>query len=384
MYKSILLSFFLFFAVGCSSDNTDSLERFEDTSLAPTIIHNFAHDVIIPTYALLNERGIHLVDATLELKNNPSETTLAAAQQAWVLMREPWEQSEGFLFGPVDAYGIDPALDSWPVNRIDLDNRLNDEKQLTEDYVATLDPTLQGFHTAEYLLFGTNSNKSADQITSDELDYLVAVASIMAKHATLLETGWTVGIDEDQAYVDIFTSAGDVNNRIYPSYQSAGQEIVQGVIGILDEVANGKIADPLNEQDTRLVESQFSFNSLNDFIDNIRSVQNAYCGYRVGCDKNESDCNHCSDTLDNQSWTCATDNSDSVGLSTYIDDIDPELNTAIETQIMASIQSLCAIPAPFRDSVLDEQKNDSIETAQQAIQTLKQTFELSILPLVIN
>ena len=56
------------------------------------------------------------------------------------------------------------------------------------------------------------------------------------------------------------------------------QEMVNGMIVIADEVANGKISDPFNEKDTTLVESQFSFNSISDFQDNIRGIQNVYMG----------------------------------------------------------------------------------------------------------
>jgi len=64
----------------------------------------------------------------------------------------------------------------------------------------------------------------------------------------------------------------------YFSEQDGMQQLVNGMVEICDGVANGKIADPLDEQNTELVESQLGFNSIRDFTDNIRSVQHVYQG----------------------------------------------------------------------------------------------------------
>ena len=37
----------------------------------------------------------------------------------------PWEQSEAFLFGPVDILGLDPNMDSWPLDQVAIVNILN-------------------------------------------------------------------------------------------------------------------------------------------------------------------------------------------------------------------------------------------------------------------
>jgi uncharacterized iron-regulated protein len=94
---------------------------------------------------------------------HPTEANLANVRQAWREARVPWEKSEGFLFGPVDQQGIDPSIDSWPVNETDLDAVLESGQTLTKSYIDGLDGTLKGFHTIEYLLFGTSSNKQLNE-----------------------------------------------------------------------------------------------------------------------------------------------------------------------------------------------------------------------------
>jgi hypothetical protein len=54
----------------------------------------------------------------------------------------------------------------------------------------------------------------------------------------------------------------------------AGSELLTGMASIADEVANGKINDPFTAHDVTLEEPCFSANSIADFQDNIRSLQN--------------------------------------------------------------------------------------------------------------
>lgn len=42
-----------------------------------------------------------------------------------MVAREPWEKSEAFLFGPVDAMGLDPNMDSWPLDQASIIQILN-------------------------------------------------------------------------------------------------------------------------------------------------------------------------------------------------------------------------------------------------------------------
>lgn len=66
------------------------------------------------------------------------------------------------------------------------------------------------------------------------------------------------------------------------SVSSQVEELMGGVIGIVDEVGNGKMGDPMGDDigsaDTTLVESQFSWNSTKDFYDNIYSVKKVWDG----------------------------------------------------------------------------------------------------------
>jgi uncharacterized iron-regulated protein len=149
----------------CGGDDDDgdgNVGGFDDRQ----IIIDFADQVVIPTYELLDERSGALDAAARTLADDPGEENLEATRQGWVELRQPWEQSEGFLFGPVDSQGWDPAMDTWPLNKDDLDNVLASSAELTQEYISNLQESQKGFHTVEYLLWGQDSRKTADQLTA--------------------------------------------------------------------------------------------------------------------------------------------------------------------------------------------------------------------------
>ncbi|MCC6159393.1 MAG: peptidase M75 [Deltaproteobacteria bacterium] len=341
---------------GCppTDDDESASTGFDDA----VVIEDFTDQVVIPTYAWLAAAAGDLNDAVAALTASPTETTHAAAKAAWVATRMPWEQSEGFLFGPVDTYGIDPALDTWPVNKTDLDAVLSGPDDLTMEYVSNLDPSLKGFHSIEYLLFGEDSEKAVEGFTAREFEYLVALTGELAANADTLASSWTDGVDGGEPYGDIFRGAG--TNSAYPSLGSAAQEIVEGMIGICDEVANGKIADPFDNQDPNLVESQFSFNSLADFSDNMRSVRNAFNGSVPDAE------------------TAGT------GLGSWVESRDADLAAQINDLIDQSIAALGEISHPFRDAILDPAAEDTIIAAQAVINELRVVLEDDLIALVLE
>ena len=65
------------------------------------IVENYVNVVVLPTYKDLKEKNSTLYDAVVALANNPSNSAFETACNAWITAREPWEESEAFLFGPV-------------------------------------------------------------------------------------------------------------------------------------------------------------------------------------------------------------------------------------------------------------------------------------------
>ena len=266
----ILICFFTFsLFISCNNDPVTPEKNYADQ------LENLGNDVILKTYEELNNKTQSLANALAALENNPTSQALDASRQAWRDSRVPWEQSEGFLFGPVDQLGIDPAIDSWPVNETDLDAVLNSPQPLTKTYIDGLEGTLKGFHTIEYLLFGVDGNKLVADFTARQFEYLSACSQSLLGATQQLYDSWKPAGGN---FIQNILQAGKPGLSIYPSQKSALQEIMNGMITIADEVANGKINDPFIQQNVTLEESRFSANSKQDFADNIRSIRNAYTG----------------------------------------------------------------------------------------------------------
>ncbi len=314
-----------------------------DTFEAQPVLQNVAADVITATYVDLADEADALLAAVEAFEAAPSAALLDAARQQWRDTRAPWELSEGFLFGPVDTEGLDPSLDSWPVNRTDLDAVLASNAALTPAYVAGLEATLRGFHTIEYLLFGTDGTKTAGAFTERELGYLVSATAVLRDDAAQLADAWAPsGLD----YAGQVARAGETGSA-YVSQRAAVQELVNGLVTIADEVGSGKIGGPYGDRSTAEEESRFSGNSLADFADNIRSVQNVYLGDYAG----------------------ATGE----GLADLVAARDAALDARVQGEITAAIDAIEAIPAPFSTAIVEARP--TVQAAIDAVLALRATLE---------
>ena len=343
----LLLSGFMTFS---ACENDDDPTPSADYS---PILNNTGENVILETYESLANLAGQLKAATLTLSLNPNQQNLDAARAAWVGTRSPWEQSEGFLFGPVDQEGIDPSLDSWPVNVTDLNNVLANSNPLTVEFLAQQEGTLKGFHTIEFLLWGENGNKQVGDFTGREFEYLAAASGALADDAQKLYDLWRPAAGN---FINNILTAGN-GSQVYVSQKSALEEFTNALIIIADEVGNGKINDPFTQQDLTLEESRFSANSKADFANNMRSILNIYTG-----------------------------KFDVYGNGKSLSDIIREKNSALDTQVIedinAAISAIESIPGTFSDAVFNNQP--AVGAAQQAVRDLQATLEEQVLPIISN
>lgn len=183
--KSPLRSFLGSNTVLAAQDACSALEKVLTNDLKPVmmaaseedlkpIIINYTDNVVLPTYADLLADNTALNTAIRTLANTAGEyqagtKTVADVNQAfktaatqWVTAREPWETSEAFLFGPVADKGLDPNMDSWPLDVDALKNTLASGRfdNLTwegefdeDDETIAAVQNVRGFHTLEFLLF---------------------------------------------------------------------------------------------------------------------------------------------------------------------------------------------------------------------------------------
>lgn len=325
---------------------------------ASPMIENITNEIIVKGYQDLDTKAETLITALNTLQDTQNDTNLLAAQNAWKAARTPWEQGESHIFGPVDTLGIDPHLDSWPLDTTQLATTVN---AVNPDF-NRLNDNVQGFHAMEYLLFGNGetTNTRSATLTNNERAYLSALSARFRLYTSDLYQAWTEG---DEPYKNHLLTP---DNKYYSSNVDVLDEIVEGLIGIVDEVGNGKIADPfgasIDKADVTQVESQYSWNSLADFTNNIKGVQNVYRG-----------------KLDTTTGSC------DLGLCDFIHAADPTLATRIDMEIQTAIEAIQAIGndgtasgMPFRVAIKDVEGRKRIQVAIDALSTLQNSLEKDV------
>ncbi|WP_351075760.1 imelysin family protein [Shewanella sp. CAL98-MNA-CIBAN-0140] len=362
---------------GSGSDDTSTETPVVPTTgfsfVATEMITNLTDDVIVAGYANLAAKGDALLLATQALLSaSTTQADLVAAQNAWKSAREPWEQGESHIFGPVDSLSIDPHLDSWPLNTTDLQTQLDSNSGFDAETIKAWNDDVQGFHTMEYLLFGNgvdSNTKLIANLTTSEREYLIALAEVFRDYTALLDDAWQVNYNAEGAtaipYADLLKTPGDATNTIYSSQLAVIEELINGMIGIVDEVGNGKIADPFGESlttaDTSKVESQYSWNSLTDFSNNIIGVRNVYQGEFTG-------------------------GADKQGLIDFVTAADATLATRVASEIDDAILKIQAISGstsmPFRQAILDDDGRARTQVAVDALTKLQATLQSDVLPLL--
>ena len=329
--------------------------------------------VVIPTYRSLADEAVELATLCEELRQNPSQSKVDECCESWISARKYWELSEAFLFGAAADYNIDPHIDSWPLQKSQLDNILAndalidalDEDGAGADAFATLGYGLLGFHAVEYVLFRDGAPRKVSEITEAELIYNAAVAQDLANQTVRLEASWAglanissakqnrleeFELEPSFNYGENMITAGMTGNTLYKTQLAAMEQILTGASDISDEVGNTKITDPVNSGNVLDVESWYSWNSIADFTDNIRSVRNAYYGSLDGSVGNNS-------------------------MAAYINKVNSSLDSNVRKAIDNAINEISSMPAPFRNHLTKAETQKAVDACNTLLDALDAAIE---------
>lgn len=366
-----LLCMGLLFAACGSDDPEPDVNQLDATKTA--ILSQYVNGVVVPTYKSLADNAIELSELCAQLRKNPSQSLVDQACDKWIEARKYWELSEAFLFGAAGDYFIDPHIDSWPLKKSSLDEVLNNSALMAEldedgagaDGFTTLGYGLLGFHAVEYVLFRDGAPRELSNITENELIYNAAVAEDLAIQAARLEASWAGmsnvssikqqmlednELEPSMNYGETMINAGKAGNASYKTQLDAMVQLLQGASDISDEVGNTKITDPVNSGNVLDVESWYSWNSIADFTDNLRSVRNAYYG-----------------SLNGQVNT----NSMASYMARNHASIDNELRRAIDN----AITTVAAMPAPFRNHLTKAETQAAVDACNALMEQLDAAIE---------
>lgn len=274
MYRPILLTVFVGSLLACQPER-DQIEirpyPIDDTQQQVVAGLATLEAAITTDWAAQTAK---LLTAVGTLRTTPNDAHLLAAQTAWKQARGPWENNEGFGFGPVATDGIDASSDDWPFDRTSFDKLLTGQTVLNAALIPQLATSTKGFHAIEYLLFGPTGGRRAGELDPRSLQLLNLLAADLNTQATKLRTAWARGTG---SFGDSFAGAGTPGSA-YKNTAAALGEVIGAMGDILNELPGSKLETALAKQSTDYNESQFSDHSLIDYRNNVRGVYGVYIG----------------------------------------------------------------------------------------------------------
>ena len=333
---------------------TAELNKEQETYLR-NVLSGLVSNVIVPTYTKLAD-DVEDLEKTLNglTTNNITQAQINKACKDFKDARENWERSEAFLMGAASDFDIDPTIDSWPLNRSLLLSYFQGgmKPEMLED------ATILGFHALEFILFrngqprkvaefqGNDTYKNFEKITgAQELKYAQTISTLLKQRCFQLQVAWegeknasrvsvvkAAGLDYTTeaglSYGDNLILAGQENSKsTFTSLEDAIAQVLSddegSCVGIANEVGTAKIANPFAAGDISYVESPYSYNSITDFQDNIRSIRNVWYGSTNGTPA-------------------------SISFYNFFQSVDASnVNTSVTGAFNDAINKIGAMPAPF-------------------------------------
>ena len=297
---------------------------------------------------------------------SPSESTLEAARQAWLVARVDYGPTEVFRFygGPIDdeETGTEGLINAWPLDEAYIDyvegnpdagivNDPSGHPEITAEVIVELNEVggeanvSTGWHAIEFLLWGQDLNEdgpgdrpASDYTTAPNADrraqYLRVASDQLVAHLEELVDAWAPGrnnyrasfvaLDADEALRMAFTGIGEMSRgelageRMTVAYEARSQE---------DE------------------HSCFSDNTTVDIIGNAVGVEMVLLGSYPG-------------------------GVSGPGLLDVIASEDASLAHQLRTEVSASVNAARLIPSPF-DQHLRDGVSDSDPGRAQVLKTIE-------------
>ena len=288
----------------------------EQETYLRNVLTQLVSNVIVPTYTKLAD-DVEDLEKTLNglTVNTITQAQIDKACADFKDARLNWEQSEAFLMGAASDFDVDPTIDTWPLNRTLLLSYFN--KGMDDEMLE--DATILGFHALEFILFrdgqprkvaelqGKDTYKNFENVTgAQELTYAQTICKLLKERCFQLQVAWegataknanrlavveAAGLDYTTeaglTYGENLTTAGLLGSKsTFPTLKGAIAQVLSddegSCVAIANEVGTAKIANAFSAGDVSYVESPYSYNSIKDFQDNIRSVRNVWYGSTNG------------------------------------------------------------------------------------------------------
>lgn len=315
--------------LSCNKDPKAEAGLTEQEKALKAAVESYVPGVIYKVYGNLADEAETLYNQLSDLKKKDTyaQADIDRICTTFLSARKWWEQSEAFLYGAATAYGIDPHIDSWPLDKDKLAKSLSNAEtiaDLDEEGAGAVDEVgaaSLGFHGIEFIIFRDGKNRTAAALGGVEDDeafagrnvtgkseviFAAAVAEDLRNYCFELQAAWDpdcpadrIALVEDElelntvmdsglTYGENLLQTGNAGSTYRSWPEAVSSILVAGCSNICNEVANTKIgtAHYVNSKDydPDYIESPYSKKSYQDFKDNILSIQYSLFGGQ-GLDK---------------------------------------------------------------------------------------------------
>jgi putative iron-regulated protein len=370
-------------AVGCGDDDSDynggsggsgaagggSTTKLTDEDIRP-VVENYAKNVHA-NYAQVLTEVQALQTAVDELVQNPTNTSMGAAKDAWMAARPAYLQTEAYRFygGPIDdeMTGPEGQINGWPLDENYIDyvegmpmaGIINDpvnyptisKETIAEANEAEGEKALSaGFHAVEFLLWGQDQSATgpgarpfSDYVTGGggtalnqdrRALYIREASGLLVDDITVVTDAWRSG----QGYAKTFVEAAPRD--------SLGK-MMTGIASLAGaELSTERMNNAYETQDQEEEHSCFSDTTHIDHLNDIIGIENVYFG-KFGT-------------------------ADGPGIDELVEKVDPALNAKIKADIAAARAAIEAMPVPFDQAIVDNPAGSraKVKTAIDSLYTL--------------
>ncbi|MGB7387375.1 MAG: imelysin family protein [Pseudomonas neustonica] len=311
------------------SQQTDKAAN-ESTASANEVVTHYA-DLAHATYedALITAKALDA--ATDALIENPTAENLAAAKEAWLAARVPYQQSEVFRFGNAVVDDWEGQLNAWPLDEglidyvktegyqhalgndgananiianteLNIGGETMDLSTLTPDLLASLNEVggseanvATGYHAIEFLLWGQDMHGFAagagERPASDYAKGDDCTNGHCDRRAAYLDAVTDLLVTDLQWMVDQWSADTEGNYRaelVSIEPQAAYQKMLFGMGSLsLGELAGERMKVALEANSYEDEHDCFSDNTHNSHYYNGKGIQNVYTGTYLRVDGTE-------------------------------------------------------------------------------------------------
>lgn len=322
---------------------------YEATVDRNQVLSDLAGPVMSQTYQDFAAESVKLSQQLDQLCAAPSSETLEQARGAWRSARAPWKQAEAWGFGPVKDLRIRSDVDWFPREDGQLEALIQGSEPITLEMLELQGAGARGMLALEYVLFSLETPDPTLRLLSTDgqavrrCELLKGLGVIQVGAAQALADAWDEG-----GFASALATAGQ-GSTVYAATQTALDEVVNGLIFVLEDVADERLGLPLGLKDggtphPEHVQADRSGDALRDIESTLLGFQRVYEG--------------------------AADEGGQVrlGLTDLVLSRKPVIDEGVRAELQAALDAVRAIPGPLQDAVVSDPAR--VQAAYDALKVL--------------